>query len=267
MPDKNIKLTYFIGSVIAECDNYIWGNAMKNKIIKELQEQAYLSVQTMLNQKISPQNTDKEYLDLWCRKKAVYSYFDTQYEYVLFLDGKNITKNHIAYNLLDENNFTKILHMASVKIMEQYGFDTIIYTGIDEVSILFKKIESVVNTIGEAGNITTTTQILIQKVLKEMLPYFPYVELRGCMFPIEHKDESKYIEYRKKIIYDLAVMYFAKEHFSSKLYHDKPQIELLELFKAKDLYNDFLSHKELYEGYLTNVVHKPDLSDLIRNGW
>lgn len=240
---------------------------MENKIVKDLQEQAYLSMQTMLNQKISPQNIDKEYLDLWCRKKAVYSYFDENYEYVLFLDGKNVTKNHIAYNLFDENNFTKILHMASVKIMEQCGFDSIIYTGIDEVSIILKKIDRVVNTISEAGNITTTTQILIQKILKEILPYFPYVELRGSMFPIEYKDEAKYIEYRKKIIYDLAVMYFAKEHLSPKLYHNKSQIELLELFKTKDLYDDFLYHKELYEGYLTNVVYEPDLSDLIRDGW
>ena len=63
---------------------------------REISELGYMTLQKTCVMK--PHKYDKEYFDFWCKKKASYTYLDKDKIYVLFLDGKNVTKNHKLYN-------------------------------------------------------------------------------------------------------------------------------------------------------------------------
>lgn len=73
------------------------------------------------------------------------------------------------------------------------------------------------------------------------------------MFPINQDEADKYIEYRKSIIHDLGLTYYAKDKMSSVMYHNLSNEKILENLKEAGLYNDFIQKKFLYEGYFCNL--------------
>lgn len=198
-------------------------------------------------------NRDKEYPQFWCDKKAMYRYFDRNKAYVLFLDGKDVTKNHNKYNLTEEDGYTYKLHKAAIDLMNQYEISCTIYTGIDEISIIFADVNQLSIIFNEADCIDNIMQIIQQKLVKALYKEKIDTEIRGCMFPINQDAADKYIEYRKSIIYDLGLIYYAKDKMSSVMYHNLSNEKILENLKEAGLYDDFIQKKFLYEGYFCNL--------------
>lgn len=198
-------------------------------------------------------NRDKEYPQFWCDKKAMYRYFDRNKAYVLFLDGKDVTKNHSKYNLTEEYGYTYKLHKAAIDLMNQYEISCAIYTGMDEISIIFADINQLSMIFNESDCIDNVMQIIQQKLVKALYKEEIDTEIRGCMFPINQDEIDEYIEYRKKIIHDLGLTYYAKDKMSSVMYHNLSNKEILENLKEAGLYNDFIHKKFLYEGYFCNL--------------
>lgn len=198
-------------------------------------------------------NHDKEYPQFWCDKKAMYRYFDRNKVYVLFLDGKDVTKNHSKYNLTEEYGYTYKLHKAAIDLMNQYEISCAIYTGMDEISIIFVDINQLSMIFNESDCVDNIMQIIQQKLVKALYKEEIDTEIRGCMFPINQDEIDEYIEYRKKIIYDLGLTYYAKDKMNSNMYHNLSNEKILENLKEAGLYNDFIKKKFLYEGYFCEL--------------
>ena len=224
---------------------------------REISELGYMTLQKTCVMK--PHKYDKEYFDFWCKKKASYTYLDKDKIYVLFLDGKNVTKNHKLYNLLDEKGFTYILHQSAKTVMENYEIESLVYTGIDEVSVIFKDTRYLSSVFGEAGCINTIMQIIEQKILKLLVKQNINTEIRGSMFGIEKGEEEKYIDYRKKVVYDLGLTYYAKEFMKPDKYHELSENGIIENLKNVGLYEDFIKRKYLYEGYFSDLSFMHDI--------
>lgn len=137
---------------------------------------------------------------------------------VVRFDGKNVTKNHKKFHLMDTNGFTKTIFDAAIHI--SVGAECYIYAALDEVNIVYYNPIEFFGKTNDCDLLYSAVMIL-QDFLRWTRQIYPQVKFNVSVFNITVDQIEDYIKYRKQLAYTTAATYYAKENLSPALYHGK----------------------------------------------
>lgn len=147
---------------------------------------------------------------------------------VVRFDGKNITKNHKKYHLMDVDGFTRTIFDAAVTLAKDT--ESLIYAALDEVSIVFLHPLELFGRTQDRDLLYSAIMIL-QDFLQLTAKKYPEVKFNVSVFNIPNNAGLKYIAYRKHFAFSTAVTYYAKEYLHRSEYVGKNESEILETLK------------------------------------
>lgn len=195
---------------------------------------------------------NQKYKDVWDND---YPKIDPIFPILIHLDGKKVTRNHKKYNMMsEENNFTQILFDCGKKLFEELSLKGHIYAATDEISFIIENTEQLVHHFKVGNSSEYILAMFFQKYLKLFWEFFPEVYLKPSITNIYSNKIERYLEFRKEVCYDNAVIYIAKEFLSPPDYTEKRQKEILNVLKERDLIHHLDDHPVLKDGlYYSNT--------------
>lgn len=176
---------------------------------------------------------------------------------VIRLDGKDITKNHKKYPLMDIHGFTCYLNKIGKKIVSRKT--CMIYTALDEINFIFSDSREFFHAFDDTNSLYCAG-IFLQQFCKEFWKYYPEVKFGISIFSIPKDKIDEYVNYRKELCKTAAVFYFAKENLTVQEYKGKTEQELIRYLKFKKLYSKLATHPFFMTGIQTNI--RTDFWDL-----
>lgn len=144
---------------------------------------------------------------------------------IVRFDGKNVTKDHKRFHLLQPNGFTDAITSAAMRLAK-YG-NCVIYSYLDEVSIIFLE-PQMFFLLTEDYDLLYSAVMILQK-FKDYLPEeFKNVKFNISVFNIPQDQYFNYVLYRKHYCKESTLVYYAKEYFPPSFYRGKSRAELFE---------------------------------------
>lgn len=148
---------------------------------------------------------------------------------VVRFDGKNVTKNHRKFHLMNVDGFTKDILCAAKSMAD--GMECTIYAALDEVSIVFHKPFEFFGRTQDKDFLYSTIMIL-QDFLRYTREVHPDIKFNVIVYNIDFDQIDSYIQYRKDMAYQAAVTYYAKEYLPAKTYVNKSTSYVLNALKS-----------------------------------
>ena len=142
---------------------------------------------------------------------------------IVRFDGKNVTKDHKRFHLLQPNGFTDAITSAAIHLAE-HG-DCAIYSYLDEVSVIFLDAQDLFSLTEDYDLLYSAVMIL--QIFKDYLPEdLKKVKFNVSVFNIPEDQCFNYILYRRHYCEEASLVYYAKEYFPKNFYHRKNRTEL-----------------------------------------
>lgn len=166
---------------------------------------------------------------------------------ILFIDGRDITKNHQTYHLM-----TGKFMDAMVKAAESAAGDVpcYIYALLDEVSIVFPNPQKLLQR-NEYSYHDEVCGFFLQDFCREFWKTYPEVRFHIKAYNLaSSKDIQEFFLWRKERSRLALLVYIAKDYFDPSVYHGKSAEELESFLKEKGL---LTSRKAFLSGQF--VVH------------
>lgn len=194
-------------------------------------------------------------------KLKSYKYLDENKPICIFLDGKDVTKHHEDYNLLQEDGFTKRAFESAKKVAQ----NAYVFATMDEVSIVYPNAKEFLKDFHDSNSIYCGVM-----VLEKFLQFF-WSDIRFMntffslsVFNLEETDIEDYFEYRKKLGRQTAITWQAKEHLPSGAYH-RCSIETIEKrLREHGLYEALETHPYILDGLFEYVGTPIDKTALLQ---
>lgn len=171
---------------------------------------------------------------------------------VIRLDGKNITKNHKEYPLLEPLSFTWEIKNAGTKLVHSKKYkECFIYTCLDEISFIFPDSKDLLSEFDD-GNAMYLAGIFLQEFHQNLKKD---VFFGISVFQIRLQQILPYIKFRKKCCCDAAITYYAKEHLSIADYHKQEPSQIIKTLVDKGYKDDMVQRKKFFEGSFLTIKH------------
>lgn len=168
---------------------------------------------------------------------------------IVRFDGKNVTKNHEKFHLMDVDGFTKDILCAAKSMVN--GMECTIYAALDEVSVVFHKPFEFFGKTQDKDLLYSAIMIL-QDFLRYTREVYPGLKFNVTVYNIGFDQIDSYIQYRKDMAYQTAVTYYAKEYLPPQTYVDKSTSYILEALRSN---GRDLSSKEILRFFSGTVVY------------
>lgn len=174
---------------------------------------------------------------------------------VIFMDCRNVTGNHARYNLFQKDPIYTIMAKCCSEVVEGLYLSCNVYAALDECSVIFpdtKELKSCFQ-MGDCGDYVLS--LFIQRFLKLFWVYYPNIFVKSTIFQHSQEDVMRYLEYRKALCQQNALVWMAKEHLDKREYMAiiGNQKQMKDLLRKHGLYNITVANTAFYEGVLIHV--------------
>ena len=198
----------------------------------------------------------EKYKDLWELKEEHFHRIHPDKAVLIFLDCKDVTRNHRKYNLLERDPVYRFLSNAAYNVAMDTQLSCAIYAAVDEVSIIFPEVQWLMGyfRVGDcAGYILS---LYMQRFLKHFWRDYPEIYLKGTLFQLPSKDIDRYLKYRQEVCKAVSMFYVAKENLPSEKYRGIPfdVDSIKELLLKEDLYQILYRHRDFFVGIRKNYT-------------
>lgn len=192
----------------------------------------------------------EKYKDLWELKENHFHRIHPDKAAVIFLDCKDVTRNHKQYDLLERDLIYRLLSNAAFNVAKETELSCTIYAGIDEVSILFPDVQWLMGYFRVGDCADYILSLFMQRFLKHFWKDYPEIYLKGTLFQLPPKDINRYLKYRQEVCKAVSMFYVAKENLPTEKYRRLPfEVEpIKELLLKEDLYQILSCHIDFFEG-------------------
>lgn len=187
-----------------------------------------------------------EYEDIFQKKIKYCRHINPDSAYCIFLDGKDAVKHH-DQDMMSDTGYAYRLMCVARLLLNKYNVECHLFSIMDEILFLFPSGKDLMEVFGE-----DTEDCILSLVVAEfsMLSRSYNTGLvKGICYPVEKKDISKTVEFRRVCGFACALEYFAKEKLAAHNYRNKSEEQLIQVLKEKKLYDDFLSLGSFHSGY------------------
>lgn len=191
-----------------------------------------------------------EYRDLWELKENNYRRMDPKQAAVIFMDCRDVTKNHRAYNLMTDDPVYKTMADSAFKVAEELMLDCTIYAGIDEASVIFTDIPQLRDAFQMDDCADYVLALYMQRFLKHFWKRYSDIFIKNTIFNIPFGKTKRFIDYRRSVCRTVACFYQAKEKLSPELYKDIDFAEqpIRDLLMKYDLFDILRKNDAFYNG-------------------
>ncbi len=177
---------------------------------------------------------------------------------VIFMDCRNVTGNHARYDLFQRDQIYTIMAKCCSEVVEGLYLSCDIYAALDECSVIFpdtKELKSCFQ-MGDCGDYVLS--LFIQRFLKLFWVYYPTTFVKSTIFQYTQEDVMRYLEYRKALCQQNALVWIAKEHLKKEEYASVSEdtIRIKELLRRHGLLDATVANSAFYEGVLLHVDNK-----------
>lgn len=189
----------------------------------------------------------EKYKDLWMIKENSYGEIKMDDALVIFLDGKNITKNHSKYPMLGKNNFTEMMMFYGYDLVKEINADAVIYASIDEISFIFKSPEQLMKFYNDDSR-SCLEALFIQDFVERFWKY-KKAYFKCTLFNIQSEHIDKWVSFRRAVGDNVGLTYVLKEKLPKQLYHDCSRAELESLLITSGLTDFCTENSYIRNGY------------------
>ena len=192
----------------------------------------------------------EKYNDLWELKENHFHRVHPDKAAVIFLDCKDVTRNHKHYDLLERDPIYRFLSNAAFNVAKDTQLSCTIYAAVDEVSILFPDVQWLMGYFRVGDCTDYILSLYMQRFLKHFWKDYPEILLKGTLFPLPLEDIDRYMKYRQEVCKAVSMFYVAKENLPPEKYRGLPfEVKpIRELLIKENLYQILQEYKEFFEG-------------------
>lgn len=192
----------------------------------------------------------EEYHDLWSLKEANYRRLDPNKAAVIFMDCRDVTKNHRIYKLMTDDPVYKTMADSALKVADELQLDCTIYSGIDETSVILTNIPQLKDAFQMDDCSDYVLALYMQYFLKYFWHRYPDVFVKNTIFNIPFNKTERYINYRRSVCRTVSCFYLAKEKLNPELYKDIDFAEqpIRDLLKKHNLFDSLQKNDAFYNG-------------------
>ena len=169
---------------------------------------------------------------------------------VLRFDGKNVTKDHKGYPLMEKDGFTSHIFEAAKAMME--GIPSYIYAVLDEVSVVVLDSERFWERFDDT-DLMYCLSIMLQEFLLAASPSCKGTFFGCTIFQIEEGSPEGYIEERHSLGLANAIVYCAKEYRLPVYEYHGRDLEDILFSLQKAGHGDVLERKDFFNGLFARL--------------
>lgn len=189
----------------------------------------------------------EKYHDLWELKDKSYGKLDENKSIVIFLDGKDVTKNHKKYPMIGDANFTECMFECCKSVIRDINADAIIYAAIDELTVIFTNPVDVFKFFGVDGSASCICGLFTQRLVKRFWDFYECF-FKPVIFQMDTSFIDRWITYRREICNIIGIYYVAKEFLPKGSYKDKDLSDVLTLLRKHNLTSVISSNRYICDG-------------------
>ncbi len=183
----------------------------------------------------------------------------TDEPFVIFIDGKNATKNHNK-DMLGETGYTYHLMMSAKNILKNYTGKYHAFAICDELTIIFEngiQLKQFLNEDCQDCSLSLFTLLFYNDFKK-----YDDCLFKTFMYKTKIENIQGIINYRRTMGYYTTLEYFAKEYLSKDKYCNCTPEQIIANLKEANIYENFLNAKQFHDGI--EYHHNEDwLDDLL----
>lgn len=205
-----------------------------------------------------------EWQDLYNLKENNFHRLDKKQATVIFMDCRNVTANHGAYDLPGRDPVYDIMAECAYGVAEALTLGCIIYSGCDECSVIFPDTAQLFYVFGMDDCADYVLSLYTQRFLKLFWNRYPGIWIKTTIFPLPPEDVQRYLTYRQEVCRHVALAWQAKEYLGKDAYVDVgwDTEKLRSLLERNSLYDGVVKNKKFYEGVLKICKRKSPLDTL-----
>ena len=164
----------------------------------------------------------EEYKDLWERKEKNFKRVQMDQGIVLFLDCKDVTRNHKKYHMLDRDPIYRHMADSAYHVAQETDLSCLIYSAVDETSVIFQDPKDLIGYFRVGNCLDYILSLYTQRFLKYFWKDYPEIFVKATAFPLPEDEIGRYLTWRESVCCAVAETYVAKEYLPASRYAGIP---------------------------------------------
>lgn len=182
---------------------------------------------------------NEKYKDLWEQKEKSFKRVQMDQGIVLFLDCKDVTRDHKKYRLIDRDPIYRHMADSAYHVAQETDLTCLIYSAVDETSVIFQDPMDLIGYFRVGDCLDYILSLYTQRFLKYFWKDYPEIFVKATAFPLPEGEIDRYLAWRKGVCHAVAETYIAKEYLPASKYAGIPfgDDAMKTLLKEEGLYS------------------------------